>query len=274
MNTRKYRFNNKDIYLIGVDHSKREIDTKIIRDVVEYANTKSKVCYLVEYDRRLTNRELKANIPKFEELTTKLIVSELKREYGKLYDRLCLRGWDVRASLMDSDLSGKKQNKKLGRINQSKLYSPNMVDANIKVIQNYIQRLPNNYQVNLNKFDKKIGKYLNEAYNNEDTYFSLRKKDNNQSYYDWLIYNVKGLITYNKSNREPEGYTIRELIPIFGEKNLVELIFHIQIAYQRVSDLFLMEKLLEKGNETNYIVFMGLFHYKNVVNHFKNLGIN
>lgn len=274
MNTKKYRFNNKDIYLVGVDHSKREINTKIIRDIIDYANTKSKVCYLIEYDRRLTNRELKANIPKFEELTTKLIVSELKREYGELYDRLCIRGWDVRAALMDSDLSGKKENKKIGRSNQNKLYSPQMVNANIKIIQNYIQRLPNNYQVNINKFNKKIGKYLNDSFKNEDTYFSLRKKDNNQSYYDWLIYNVKGYISHIKSRREPESYTIRELIPIFGEEHLVKLIFHIQLAYQRVSDLFLMEKLLEQDNDTNYIVFMGLFHYNNVVNHFKNLGIN
>ena len=274
-NTKEYKFNGKNILLVGVSHNKRDINTPIIRKIVDYANKKSKVCYLLEFDRRLTNKELKNTMPKFTEMTTKFIVSELKREYKDIYNKLCLRGWDVRAALLDNDLSGQKdKSKRIGQILQNKLYSNEILGANIRTIQSYIKMLSKNYQVNPKKFSKKIAKYLNKEFNNEDTYLSLRKKDNNQSMYDWLIYNVKGYISHIKSKKEAENFVIKDLRPILGGTHVDETIHHIRIAYQRVSDLFVLEKILEENNDTNYIVFLGLYHYNNIINHFKNLGIN
>ena len=271
---KEYSFNGKNIFLVGVTHNQRDLNTQIMRQIVDKANTKSKVCYLIEFDRRLTNKELKNTIPRTEEMTTKFIISELKREYGKLYNNLCIRGWDARAALLDNDISGKKdKSKRYGRKSQNKLYSKEVLNLNIKSIQNYIMMLPNNYKINTKQFSPKIGKYLNNSFNNEDTYLSLRKKDNNQSLFDWLYYNVKGYISHIKSKKEPENFKINELRGIMGGENVDRMIFHLRLAFARVSDLYLLEKILEKDNDTSYVVFMGMIHYKNVVNHFKNLGI-
>lgn len=262
-NIKQINQGNRELLLVGVLHNARSISMNIMQKIVDYANKKRKVCYYIEFDKNLKNFDLKGKIPATSEFTTKFIIPYLKKEYGNLYNNLCIRGWDSRQSL-------------IGQHNQNILYTDQIFMIPIKNIQKMIDKLPNNYKVNEKEYPGEIGKYLNFRFNEENTYFSLRKNDKN-SQFDWLIENIKGYNNYLKNNNKPfkkfDEYTLKDLINTMGKKNILDLVEYIRKAFANVSDLMLLEKILKKSNNINYIIFMGLNHYKNINSYFKELNI-
>jgi len=259
-----YNHNNREIILIGVNHLERGITMNDMREIIQMGNKKSNVCYYIEFDKTLTKKQTLGKIPNTGELTTKIIMPYLKKEFRHVWNNMCIKGWDVRQSL-------------IGQKNQDILYSQKIYNQTVgNIITNYIEKISIKHKIDLSKYSINIGNFLKRNFDDEKTYFNFRKQDG-YSGFDWLYMEVNKFIKYeqnlNRRTKLLNNYTLGELRKIFKQEDIDNLINNLRKAFANYSDLILLENILQKNNKKTYIIFQGLEHYNNVKNHMKNLKI-
>ena len=260
-----YNFDNKELILIGVNHERRDLSFNDMKEIVDIANKKRNVCYLIEFDKRLTNHQLKGRIPNVQEMTTKVIMPVLKREYKETFSNLCIRGWDVRQSL-------------IGQQNQNILYSKRIYNSPLGHINQYISKIPNSHKINSKLYEPKIAKYLQSKFDDPETYFRLRKQDNKMdNLWKWIMKETNNYVEFLKQNNNPykkvEEYTLKELRKVFKPRDIDALVTHLLKTFANYSDLIVLERILQKNNNKTYIIFLGLKHYENIRQHLANMKI-
>lgn len=264
----KYNHNNREIILIGVNHYTNDLTEDDMKKISDYVNTKRNVCYLIEFDKKLTKHNLKGKIKTTHEYTTKIILPYLKKAYSHVWDNLCIKGWDIRQSLLTQN-------------GQNLLYSPYIINQTLNVIIHLTDKLPNNHKIIKSEYTNKIGNYLQEQFDNSETYHNLRKKDRNtlNNYLTWLIDESKRYNEYkrqrNESYKNYLDYTLKDMQVITQtNKHVEQFITYLRLAFVNYSDLIVLEKILKKNNNTNYVIFQGLQHFENIRHHLKQLDIN
>lgn len=280
-----YQYNGREIMIIGVNHLEQRLNLDMIKKIINKAELMRKVCYLIEFDKRLTNQELISRIKYTQEQTTKVIWGEIKNYYRNTLQNLCIRGWDSRQSMFDNEFNSqpKPKDKRSGQYFQNLVYSKSIWNFTMQDIQNYINVLPKNYKINKNLFHQNVGKYLQNQIDNPKTIHNLRTSDANVNNYQWLKNAVNSYINFLKQHhkhkifKKPGDYVLKELHSIFDKSHekqkIVDVIKNIHDSFLNFTDLITLEKILQKSNKTNYVIFLGLNHYENYVKHFKNLGI-
>jgi len=260
-----YKHNGREIILIGVNHLERGITMNDMREIVEMGNKKRNVCYYIEFDKRLTKKQTLGKIPKTGELTTKIIMPYLKREFKHIWNNMCIKGWDVRQTLINQS-------------NQDILYSNHIYNQTLDYIKiNYIKKLPVEFDLDLRNYTDDIGNFLQKKLNDKETYFRLRTIDPNDSLFNWLCFETHKYVKHFNLPKHWANYTIREIIN-FPElkteiQNIENFIFNLRKSFSNYSDLDLLKNILDKNNKKTYIIFQGLEHYNNVKNHMKDLKI-
>lgn len=249
-----YKHNNREIMLIGVNHIKRGITHENIQQIINIGNKKRKVCYYIEFDKRLSKKEIRGRIQTTGELTTKIIMSYLKKEFKHVWENICIKGWDIRQTL-------------IGQQYQNILYSNKIYNQTIgSILTNYIYKIPKKHKINLSKYSIHIGKTLQKNFDNQETYHRLRKQDE-YSLFDWLYNEINKFIKFQKQHDKPtklwSNFTLGELRDIFKAKDIDNFIQSLRKVFANYSDLVLLENILQKENKMNYIIFQGLEHYNN-----------
>lgn len=243
-------YNDKEILIVGVHHNEKGLTINEMRKITDYANTKRNVCYLLELDERLNKHQLR-NVRKGD-FTTKHLLPQLKRIYGNLYSSICLKGWDIRQTLLTQQV-------------QNVLYhNPTSLTMG-QILEKLINKIPNNKQIDSKKYDKKVYNYINSEYKQK---YNTRDNFINGGMFDWII-----LEHINKQNYTKKWHQLT-LIEIKGINKQIEgFIEHLMKIFMRLSDLRVLEKILEKNNKMNYIIFVGRNHFNNLQIHLKNLKI-
>ena len=155
-----YNINDKTIILIGVNHIQNNLSHDYMRKIVDKANQMRKVCYLVEYDKRYTKKQVRHVATKGGDFTTRVIMPQLKREYRNIFDNICIKGWDSRQSWIGQKL-------------QNQLYSNNVINMRMGDFESIIRKLPNKFTGNKRNYIEKDFKHLEYNFSNPEVYFNL-----------------------------------------------------------------------------------------------------
>lgn len=257
-----YKYNKREIMLIGVNHEEKGITRENMKEIIDIGHKKRNVCYLIEFDKRLLKKDIQGTVRVTGELTTKIIMPYLKKEFRHVWNHTCIKGWDIRQTL-------------IGQKNQNILYSNKIYNQTIGyILINYIKKIPNEHKINLSKYSKHIGKTLQENFDNQETYHNLRQKDDN-SLFDWLYNEIPRFIEFQRQQNAPikrwDNYKLSELP--FKRKDINAFITDLQKAFANYSDLILLENILQEKKEKDYIIFQGLEHYNNTKKLMRDLNI-
>ena len=275
-----YTHNNREIILIGVNHVEKGITHENMREIINIGHKKRNVCYLIEFDKRLQKKDIQGTVRVTGELTTKIILPYLKKEFKHVWDNTCIKGWDIRQTILDHK-KNKLDKRKIGQIYQNILYSDKIYNETIgSIATNYIQKIPKEHKINLSRYSKHIAKTLQKNFDNQETYHNFREKDEH-SLFDWLYLEIPKFNHfqkhYKKSTKPWDQYKLGELRnnfdPWFLPKDIDQIVKKLRKAFANYSDLILLESILEKDNKKNYIIFQGLEHYNNTKKLMKDLNI-
>lgn len=250
-NALKFAFNEKELLIIPTDHTKRELSIEDLKKIVDIGETKRNVCYLLELDKRLNKNEIRRL--KKGDFTTKMLMPYFEKAFKEMYYSKCIKGWDNRQTL-------------IGQEYQNKIYH-NAENLTLgEIVTKYINRFPKLKKIDLSKYEDKIGKYLDNEYKNIFTNNGIT----NGGVFDWIYENIKKNVGDNWGN-----ITIKEFMSYhpMTKRAGIDLINNLRIYLMALSDLEVLEKILEKSNKTNYIIFVGYKHYENMKNHLKNMEI-
>ena len=235
----QFKYNNRNIKLISVRHNVRNIDIDLLKSLLDESN-KSKVCYLLETDYRKNKMEIRKN---FGDHTTEQFMRLLLNEEKKTKIKKCIKGWDVRQSILTQN-------------NQDHLYS-NFYNLPFNSIHNfYFQKLEERVTQN-NDLDKNIKIFIDHNYKQAINHF--KKSINNE------LYHIHKII---KNEKNFMMLPIKTLIQKYNNtkdmfKKLSKLLFH---SFAVISDLFLLENILSKSIKSDYIIIMGEFHFNDTIN--------
>tara|TARA_B100002049_G_C16082508_1_gene377904 strand:+ start:2762 stop:3910 length:1149 start_codon:yes stop_codon:yes gene_type:complete len=274
-----YTHNNREIILIGVNHVEKGITHENMREIIDIGNKKRNVCYLIEFDKRLPKKDIRGTVRVTGELTTKIILPYLKKEFKRVWDNTCIRGWDIRQTLLDHEKKNELDKCKIGQMYQDILYSDKIYNETIgSIATNYIQKIPKKHKIELSKYSNHIGETLQNNFDNQETYHNFREEDDN-SLFDWLYLEIPKFNQFQKnscSRTKPwDQYQLGELRNNFGNKKkyIVHFVKMLRKAFANYSDLILLESILQEDNIMNYIIFQGLEHYNNTEKLMKDLKI-
>lgn len=266
----KFKINNRNILFISTFHNKRDIDINKLKKILDLSNIE-KVCYLLETDYRKNKMEIRK---KFGDHTTTQFMNELLKEEKKSGIKKCVKGWDVRQSILTQN-------------NQDYLYQYfyNIKFAELYFYKEKIEKLKiqnkNNTKVldyinfnhkhvkdtNLNSLNLYLIDSKNKinAYRNDNNYIQ-----NFSNGYKLNEMQKKDLIKFH--NKDYKSQKISDIIRYYPDsKNSIEIIRNILYqTFAQIADLFLLEKFIfdEKRNSSD-IIFMGAAHFKNLVQHIK-----
>ena len=153
----EFIYNNRNIKLISVKHNERNISIDLLKKLLNESKYK-KICYLLETDYRKNKIEIRKN---FGDYTSKQFMNFLLKEEKESGVKKCVKGWDVRQSILTQN-------------NQNQLY-------------NYFYELPfgslPNFYLNKleirqveNDIEKKIKIFINHNYKESINYYKKNIK--------------------------------------------------------------------------------------------------
>ena len=234
--------NNQKIIIIPTTHDRLDITNENLEKITNKADELPNLCYLVESDYRFRKNDIKKL--KHGDFTTKRILKFLKEKYQReRYNNICVKGWDIRQSL----ISQKYQNK---------LYHSPLNLSLGEISKNYIKKFP---------IRKGKNKYLNKEY---------EKLINTQIKECALEIIINKIKTVQGEKFKWEPITMKQLYTDKNIKtNLDDLIYNLQVFFAKYSDLYILEKILDKDNNSNYVIFVGANHFNNLKKHLQNLNI-
>lgn len=252
-----FYYNDKHIQIIGVKHNKLGITHVKLKKIVDYVETTRNICYLLELDKDMTKGKIKS-IKSHGDFTTKVLIPKLKSMSGSIYNNLCIKGWDVRQSMIGQNM-------------QNKLYNqPNTLS--LDEIFNLIPRIEIKqtfYMKNKTKFSKQIQNYIEKEYKeiqNKNIFLGKNKiftkivQDlQNKFKVDWNV--IKKWTINNINNINNTKF----------KKDINNLLKTLWIIFMKISDMYILQKILL--SQSNYIIFVGQAHYDNLKKHLKALKI-
>lgn len=234
------------IIFVSVVHNKRDIPVKKLKKIISESEYKN-ICYLLEVDKN----KKKLEVRKYNgDQTTKFVIDEILK-LEKLYGiplKTCMKGWDIRQSILTQNY-------------QDYLYYGDFRNDPIRIINFYIDKLKPRF-INDNNLDKKIKDYLNIKYKQVIDY-------NRQ-----LIFHQLNILKPILSKyKDPNNTIIKDIIKEYNNtwENFKSIIFTLQRMYAEYSDLYILEMVLKKDINTNYYVFVGDYHYRDLLNVIKQM---
>lgn len=238
-NLYEFKYKNYSIKLLGVSHNQRDIDIRTLKRLLDESN-KRKTCYLLETDYRKNKTEIRQ---KFGDHTTEQFMSLLLKEEKKTGIKKCVKGWDVRQSILTQN-------------NQNHLYSF-FYKLPFGSIENFYYPKLEERNIDNLYIEKNIKIFI--EYNYKQVVNHYKKLIIND------LYHIKQII---KNEEKPEIKTIYELIKKYNStkiifQNLSNLLFH---SFAIISDLFLLENIFSKKIKNDYIIIMGEFHFNDTIN--------
>lgn len=238
-NLYEFKYKNHSIKLLRVLHNQRDVDIETLKKLLDESN-KRKVCYLLETDYRKNKIEIRQ---KFGDHTTEQFMSLLLKEEKQNGIKKCLKGWDIRQSILTQN-------------NQTHLYGFFYKLSYNSLGNYYLYQIKERKVLNEN-IDKNIKIFIEHNYNELVNHY--KKLINNDLYFIHEI--VKG-------EENVQTKTIYDLIKKYPDtkemfKKLSYLFFHF---YAMISDLFLLETVLNSKISTDYIIIMGEFHFNDTIN--------
>ena len=94
----KIDVSGRQYIIYSTRHDENQLSYENLRKIAYEPHKEAKVCYLIESNKKLKKNEYRN--PNHGDFTTKKILLFLKKEYKELYKNLCIRGWDVRQSII------------------------------------------------------------------------------------------------------------------------------------------------------------------------------
>jgi hypothetical protein len=258
----KYQYNGKTMTLVGVNHGESP-SFRGINKIVDYVESTSNACLLVEIDSSLNKGRLKSlKFTSKNDFTTYKVWPQLKQH--PMFQSLCIKGWDIRPSLLGNDMN-------------YALYQENAKSLTIGQIDNLCRaKLKSSNLKYLGPLSEKPQKFITDYYNflktpengligkgNPWSYLieTLEKngaKWNQLVYWKWVdVWKQMGHNTY-----------IQGLV-----MNVIkDVISRLKVRYAEISDVYILQKILLA--EKNYVIIMGFEHLYNIRNRLTQLGIN
>lgn len=259
----QFIYKKKEIKIIGLNHFEKGISDDEINKIVDYANTKRNICYLIELDTRFTQGQIKL-LKSHGDYTTRIIIPKLKKIYKETYKNICIKGWDTRAGIFGQDF-------------QNKLYNnPNKLTLNeiFNSIQLILRFNKNYYLKNKIKYTNEQKKYIEFEYKKlqDDRIFFFKideksKKKIGKGYFHKI---VDLFVKDQKLSWDiVKNFRLNEIKGI--NKDLTNLIISLRNIILEISDLYIIQKIILA--EKNYIIFVGKTHFDNIKIHLKKLKI-
>jgi len=234
-----FQYKNYNIKLVSTIHNKRDLNIDEIKSLIDDSE-KRKTCYLLETDFRKKKNELRKP---FGDFTSKIFVREIVKIEKNTNMKKCIKGWDVRQSILTQK-------------NQDFLYY-NFFNLPYGAIENFYLKQLKYKNLNDKNIEKNIQIFLNHNYNQMINHFNqLIKIELNK------IQN-----TIKQKSNDLNNILIKDII----EKNNVSNNFNmikklLMEMYAIYSDLFTLENIFKKNIDKDYIIFVGSFHFNNLIN--------
>lgn len=235
----EFKYKKHTIKLISVLHNKRNISSDMLKKIVDESN-KQKTCYLLETDYRKNKVEIRK---RFGDHTTNQFMNLLLKEEKENNIKKCVKGWDIRQSILTQN-------------NQNHLYSYFYKLPYLSIEKYYYQKL-NVRNVENKSIEKKIKNFLQHNY--KEVINQYKKK---------IMYDISFINNIIKNEKNIQNLRIIDIIKKYQTTknifdNLSKLLFQ---SFAIISDLFLLENILSTNINTNYIIFMGEFHFQDTIN--------
>lgn len=231
-----FQIGQRELTLIPVLHDNK-IPYEILEEIVQYSNKKRNVCYLFEVDQRLGVDDINKQITG--DITSVMLLSLLRPSD-------CIKGWDIRQTYLSQTVQDYIYND-IGLLPLGYIWEKCIAPLNNV-------RITNVRNIALETFG------LTTANGSFEWVLQNLKQNNNYNIHvDWRMIKLNDIFSNASTSHEIK-------------RAVSDMIYHIRQSWANVSDLDLLEKVLQEKSMNFYIV-MGYNHYNNIVEYLNRLNL-